>query len=416
MPQANRIWTIKDIAGEYPSADNDDGFAFESSLQQQQPFAAAAAESSHARPSSSSTAAPSSVKCCHMDGFFNSDYGQTLLERILTEFQPIIEQRKYNVRSVSEFCCCGDGLDSQLRRKKPKQSNNLLGYNQTSWMSGGGRSHKSHTIHLRLRHPANHNRFFLYEDVAGTMAHELAHCEIAPHNAEFNKLMDSILEQHAVLMASKLTRNGMPLPAFGGGNGRALGAGSGLSLADSRKQQQQAENNIGRVLGGDSSFKQWMTPREAAIVAAETRRRQDQLRLRGDRCCRPCLDTDESNEGDNEVQVREEHGTTSNKPAAKTTEKKRPIGNGALSDVENRKPPAKKNETSKTPGTASKEAIHVACIDLTGDDDDDAEVNPAVPSQASARAGLAWPCGMCTFSNLPEVLVCGMCYSERSCS
>lgn len=325
----------------------------------------------------------------------------------MAEFEPIIRRRNYNVRSVSEFCCCGDGLDFEpgSRRKRPKQPNNLLGYNQTS----SGRFGKFHTIHIRLRSEANHAVFKLYEDVAGTMAHELAHCVVGPHNDKFNKLMDEIIDEHASLMASNLTRNGMPMLAFGT-TGQVLG-GQRISLQDSRKKQ-QAQNIPGRVLGGDSSFIQWMTPREAAVAAADARRRQERMRLRGDLCCRPCLDGLEQDDEDVDV-VEVVSATDATQPKTQPTpadtkvgdRKKRPNGAVVFEDVENRKPRAKVLGGKPLGDKRSSSKCSGDIIDLTGDDDD----TPVV----SLPVARTWSCGKCTFLNQHVATACDVCLAVR---
>ena len=140
----------------------------------------------------------------------NSDVASSLLRRIENEFLPIARRRGWNVLSISEMCCCGDGLDARRdrgnlgrggggrgRRRRPAPSN-VWGYNMTTFGGGGvgvggrggGGRRKSHRIHLRLRDPTDHSVVLPYEDVAGTMSHELAHCGVGPHSAEFYRLME----------------------------------------------------------------------------------------------------------------------------------------------------------------------------------------------------------------------------------
>ena len=119
-----------------------------------------------------------------------------MLERISVEFGPIIARRGYHVVSISELCCCGDGL-----KRQGSKSNNVWGYNQTIFVRRGGGiggNATSHEIHLRLRNPSNHGTQLLpWEDVAGTMAHELSHCVHQGHSPAFYQLMEEILEEHA---------------------------------------------------------------------------------------------------------------------------------------------------------------------------------------------------------------------------
>lgn len=221
-----------------------------------------------------------------------------MLQRVVREFEPIIKRRNYDVVSVSEMCCCNDGLDfapthnGKRRRKIRKVSNNLWGYNSFQ-MIGTKRFHSE--IHLRLRGFRNHNEMLSYEDVAGTMAHELAHCEVSAHNAQFYKVMNSILDEHATLMSSGITKSFESIPSFSG-TGYTLGRNDsvtttnrktnpGFEAALERQRRLQRTNELGfgsNRLGGDITFSQWMTPTEAAACAAELRRIQHQLRRRGD--------------------------------------------------------------------------------------------------------------------------------------
>jgi hypothetical protein len=400
MPPPNKIWTLNDVA-----RGNSDGY----------PEGVDAAT----LPTSTDGKAPSFLKCCHILSLPNADQAKTLLERVVREFEPIAKQRGYNVLSVSELCCCNDGLDfdptanGNKRRKRRKMANNIWGYNQTT--SSGYR--KSHTIHLRLRHTSNHHtRFLPYEDVAGTLAHELAHCEHGPHNDKFYKLMDEILDQHAGLMALNLSSNGASIPSFAGA-GQALGGNQ--NMAGARKQQQQ-QALPGYKLGGDNQFTQWMTPAEAAVAAAEARRRQQQLRLRGDHCCRPCtIEIGDSDEGEEDDTV--EPGKAAATPfdqsrsiPSNDDNKKRAsaIAPGPAIDVENLRPAGAKKSKSKVPAAASLPTA--GCIDLTVDSSDDETVGrPQKATTSRTSQHDKWPCTKCTFLNVPLALACSICQAER---
>lgn len=414
MPPPNKIWTLNDVAkgnGHHGSNGYPEGVDAAS------------------LPTSGDGKAPSFLKYCHILSLPNAEQAKTLLARVVREFEPIVKQRGYNVLSVSELCCCNDGLDfdptadGKKRRKRRKMSNNIWGYNQTT--SSGNR--KSHTVHLRLRHTSNHHSKFLpYEDVAGTLAHELAHCEHGPHDAKFYKLMDEILDQHAGLMASNFS--GASVPSFAG-NGASIpsftGAGHALGgnrdMAGARKQQQQ-QARPGYKLGGDNQFTQWMTPAEAAVAAAEARRRQQQLRLRGDHCCRPCTITIDDSEEEGEEDSGKE-----GKPAAKPFGQSRSIpsnddnkkrssdsAQARAIDVENLRPAVAKKPKAKVPAVASLPTS--GCIDLTIDSSDDETVGrpkKAGVSRPSQQTQGQWACTKCTFLNLPLTLACSICQAER---
>ena len=429
MPPSNKIWTINDV-GSIGSGRNDGGGRASSN---DYPNGVDAAS----LPSSAAVDhAPSSLKCCHIPKLPNAQQAKTLLARVVSEFEPIIKQRGYNVLSVSELCCCNDGLDFEptanghKRRKKGKMSNNVWGYNQTT-QSGYP---KSHTIHLRMRHPIGHEtRFLPYEDVAGTMAHELAHCEHGPHNDKFYKLMDEILDQHAGLMASNLSYNGAFIPSFTG-TGQTLGGGN-QGMAAARKQQQQ-QARPGYKLGGDNQFTQWMTPAEAAVAAAEARRRQQQLRLRGDHCCRPCTITIDD---DSEEEAADRGDSDESKPKAgairlgksfisipgiqDTKKRGSEFAAAEAIDVENLQQQLQKELPPKSNGKVSNVASLPAshgCIDLTVDssDEETTAVRPKkkkVTALVLAATSLAeWACSKCTYHNLPPALACSICHSERN--
>ena len=226
---------------------------------------------------------------------------------------------------------------------------NVLGYNLTM-----GRVNR---IHLRLRHAKNHT-FYSYDDIAGTMCHELAHCEIGPHNAKFYKLMDEIMEQHAVYMVRGVVmdQSGFPMGSndarvLGGttgtgtgidtGNGNVTGTSSGsgsgtgtgtggISSASGRNEREQAAKNrlqqkrlgMGGTfrLGGGfmpatgagsynaSSSLAHLPPAEAVRRAAE-RRVEDRRRNDG-QFCLPCQDVieilDESSSDDEEEEEEDD--------------------------------------------------------------------------------------------------------------
>ena len=198
MAPKNRIWTLNDLNGSSQS--------FTPPEESKGPQHASAKSSSSTKAYEQEEPAndPLATEYCQpinpKDGvplyqipnLLSDKFCEETLKRIHQEFLPIIQRRKFNVKSISELCCCGDGLDHRPKRgrKIRKISNNVLGYNMTRWH---GRS-KAHTIHLRLRNPKNHNQLFAWEDVAGTMAHELSHCVHGPHNEAFYKLMEEILE------------------------------------------------------------------------------------------------------------------------------------------------------------------------------------------------------------------------------
>ncbi|KAL7469003.1 hypothetical protein ACHAXS_009240 [Conticribra weissflogii] len=295
----------------------------------------------------------SPVTIQHIPSLPNAQRASAILQRIRSEFRNIIQCRGWNVLSITEMCCCGDGIDhchcdsannynanstshattmvetkTAANGKKPAKRrstkimpDNVLGYNLTSSSrSRRGRSARAdggcHAIHLRLRHPRTHD-FYSYEAIAGTMCHEMAHCEVGPHNARFYEAMDEIEGQYAVFLARGVVvdEKGFPVEGsgnvLGGGTGRGRGNGHGGGGDDVRGRAMEAAEarrgkgrgygltfspssgrgrSGGYILGGKIS--KWpMNPKEAARMAAE-RRRLDS------RYCLPCEEVIEILGGD----------------------------------------------------------------------------------------------------------------------
>jgi hypothetical protein len=142
----------------------------------------------------------------HIPHLLYADSAAATLKQIALEFMPIIRQRGYDIRTVSEFCCCGDGLDYQLGGQKfcVRRRGDIAGHGGSSAeVAGYNLLERSrgiqtvHSIHVRLRSPNNHELLIPYEQVVFTMAHELAHCIHRHHKWQFHALMQELLEQHA---------------------------------------------------------------------------------------------------------------------------------------------------------------------------------------------------------------------------
>jgi hypothetical protein len=147
----------------------------------------------------------------HIPHLPHADSAAAILKRLAREFMPIIRQRGYDVRSVSEFCCCGDGLDCQLGGRRfcvvrrggriaGHDESTVGGYNLLEQQSRRSQrvSQRVHTIHVRLRSSNNHEYLLPYKQAVRTMAHELAHCIYRHHEMTFHALMQELLEQHAM--------------------------------------------------------------------------------------------------------------------------------------------------------------------------------------------------------------------------
>lgn len=378
--------------------------------------------------SSSSSSSPITIPLYHLPSLPMADACKTTLERILKEFQPIIQRRGFRVKSISEFCCCGDGLDeTSSRRKRPKQGDSVWGYNQTTtWGSrrggggtGGPTKNMSHTIHLRLREPKRHTTQLLtWEFVAGTMAHELSHCVHQNHSPAFYKLMEELLDEHATLQLEQMgniiyggsggtTPATADLPTSGG---KRLGGGGGGGGAS--KSRLLKEPLAGKRLS--DAQRPPLTPqaRRKAMVQAAERRQRQMARLRHviERSKEPCVIEilDDDDDDDEEDGHYRNHRRLDQKPAAV-------VGGATIQE------PDLVDLTEGVPRYTKKvKAWNNAVVDLT--------TSTPSPHTRTTRGSPAasfavvegesstikeWICDRCTVLNRPVALVCEVCLSER---
>jgi len=216
----------------------------------------------------------------HIPNLTESNEAESILKRIQNEFSEITFRRGYKITLLSELCCCDDGKHHHPNKKGKfrKMANNVLGYNLNR-----------REIHLRLRNPHTHT-FFPYEDIARTMCHELAHCEISPHNDEFFKLMDVIEQQHAEYLVKGviLDAQGFPVGSdqthrLGGATsvgrrGKKNDAAIRVHAAEARAQKRKHGLGGSYVLGSNDSRTtkrdKSVQPKQAAFIAAQRRLRE----------------------------------------------------------------------------------------------------------------------------------------------
>ena len=192
---------------------------------------------------------------------------RALLERAARQVQPLMRRRGWACPSLVEF--------------EPRSAN-LLGLNVGG---GGGRTRQ---IKVRVRRaPGPSDEFFPYEDVLGTLLHELVHNVRGPHDAKFYALLDEITTECEKDMAAGVsgTGRGFDAPSAGriGGRGPVPAHNpdrAGLREAMARAAEQRFRNlglmsAGGQRLGGDSAAAAGLTPAQAAARAAERRMKDD---------------------------------------------------------------------------------------------------------------------------------------------
>jgi WLM domain len=395
-----------------------------------------------------------------------ADVCSQTLERIRAEFAPIIQRRGFHVKSISEFCCCGDGLDEDEHkttnknknhgRKRPLQGNSIWGYNQTTlWRRHGGgytTTTKAHTIHLRLRHPKFHTSQLLsWEFVAGTMAHELSHCVHQNHSPAFYKLMEELLDEHAQLQLEQIGLLAHASGGRGGGAGAATQRTAGRSsaaataAANTTTSAGASAAPLGQRLGGDATKNKSrlldenqrkgggagpcplppLTPqarREAMALAAERRQRQmTQLRRMIELSKQPCvieiLDDNDDNDSGNDSGIGDDHTILLNqeqkKPASDAANRKRNTRTTGSFDLTcvpptPRHPKAlKMRETIDL--TSSPSANHKPTLAYEAPRQSFSTQDACRPPEQEQE----WACDRCTVKNRPLALSCERCLKER---
>jgi DNA-dependent metalloprotease WSS1 len=345
----------------------------------------------------------SPTRISHILSFSNEKDARELLNRVWDEFQPIVQQRGYRIVSLSELCCCrGFTKNGSSKSRRTKVSPTLWGYNQSRG--------DEHAIHLRLRQPQNHSQLLPYEDVAGTMAHELAHCVHGPHSVSFYRLMEQILEQHAVAMIEGF-KNQQSIRYFSG-KGHVLG---GNATPRSSRWMPQGPQK----LGGWTAMKPHIHPREAAAAAAMDRRRvMDEI------WCQPCqygekslqtivdLTNDDDDDDNDKIVTMKKRSTVEMFP----TWTSMALDNEIVSTANTIRPrkrlrdtDTKENATMKTPIQDTNDSSNhstIGIFDLTSETRMTAIELP--PSEENG-----WQCEQCTFINKLDLVICSMCLMEK---
>jgi hypothetical protein len=304
-----------------------------------------------------------------------------------------------------------------------------------------------------------------WEDIAGTMAHEMSHCIHHNHGKEFFLLMEEILEQHAVLQANSLGSsrsiftpvNAHVVQRDIGNNSNTAGmdpttggfpTGSGQKLGGSQQGKSRLLDGGGVKLGGQKlGGESHRSLREAVARAAEARRRQlDQVRRMMERTKEPCIiEIPDDDDYDYDELVEAAGSTDRDKATVKTEHHDKP--QQATSMTARKQFEAHVNQKQSKPGEKPHSGVPISqdrkrpaavtkvptltkkpakdahprpkpskisaasdIIDLT----DDNLPTPSTTGTATGEKPREWNCGSCTFINKSMALACEMCSAERT--
>ncbi|KAJ2520287.1 hypothetical protein H4217_002144 [Coemansia sp. RSA 1939] len=197
----------------------------------------------------------------------NSSEAQELLQRIAAVVRPIMQTRGWKVKRLREFY---------------PRNTSLLGLNVD----------RGAEIRIRLRMPHDHTAFLRYEDLLGTMLHELVHIVQGPHDARFYAILDELKAEAEQLLAAGYSGDGF----FSSGHKLDTAAiATPLHMQRDRALKaiaaRQRLHSLGlggppRTLGGTGGSSlslslsslndgKTRTPAQMAAIAAERRRRDE---------------------------------------------------------------------------------------------------------------------------------------------
>ncbi|KAF9346386.1 hypothetical protein BGX26_002117 [Mortierella sp. AD094] len=212
----------------------------------------------------------------------NPEEALRILKKVATMVRPIMKAHGWKTTTLAEFYTKG-----------------LLGMNTNSGWK----------IQLCLRYHSDENRFLPWEEIIGTMLHELAHNIRGPHDEKFYKALNDLNNEYDKVIASGYTGEGFDssghrLGAKNGGfgpGGMRLGGSTGretptaaaraaaVLAAEKRRQVNEmmlpaGGRRLGAGGGGGSAadstskgfWEQWHSPGELAAMAAE-RRAKDRI-------------------------------------------------------------------------------------------------------------------------------------------
>ncbi|CAG8567823.1 8893_t:CDS:2 [Ambispora gerdemannii] len=187
----------------------------------------------------------------------NHNEALTLLKRIASSVKPIMKKYGWRVEVLNEFF-----------PEDPK----LLGLNEDYGAK----------IFIRLRVAHDDRRFYEFDDLIGTMLHELTHIVRGPHDAEFYKILDNLNNEYDELIMKSYTGEGF----FS--MGRQLGGvlvhapnvpievarKRTLEACENRRLKDQVMMKGGQKLGGGNLWS-GLSLCEKAALAAERRLRDN---------------------------------------------------------------------------------------------------------------------------------------------
>lgn len=237
----------------------------------------------------------------HAESLPEASLAILLLERVRRNAEAILLARHWRVLALVELCCC--------KAAPEKTAAHVAG-----WCIPAGDGMTAQKIAIRLRRPKGKGHQLLsFEDVFGTMLHELAHIVHSKHTPAFYRLMDELQAQWEELEASGQVLDERGFPTVGGQrmdssrHNPSPQKARALALAAAERRR-VAPRPTPLGYGHEPSSWRSLPPRERAARAAERRAsdatrgfgeeelpeaKRRRLCAMGCRCSEPCLEAEE---------------------------------------------------------------------------------------------------------------------------
>ncbi|KAG1461026.1 hypothetical protein G6F46_005118 [Rhizopus delemar] len=178
----------------------------------------------------------------------SSDTALTILKRLASQVKPILVKRSWKIKNLCEFF---------------PTNPNLLGVNVNhGWK-----------INLRLRPHYDDSQFLEYNDILGTLLHEMAHIVRGPHDEQFYKVLEELRTETENLMASGYVGEGFHSKGHQLGSSLLNPTNSRQAAAEAAAKRQKLSKIMiptgGVRLGGNAEKD--LTPAQMAARAAQKR-------------------------------------------------------------------------------------------------------------------------------------------------
>ncbi|KDQ63176.1 hypothetical protein JAAARDRAFT_188782 [Jaapia argillacea MUCL 33604] len=330
----------------------------------------------------------------HLKDRPKADQALPLLQKVASLVKPIMRKHSWHLPLLAEFF---------------PESPNLIGLN----VNGGEK------ILLRLRPAWAPDTFYDIEDIVHTMLHELTHNVHGPHDEKFYKFLSGLEDEHDALKRSGYSGEGFY------SKGTRLGAGishdlpphmarqKALEAAEKRRKLGELMSG-GRRLGGASTPRRNMTPRELAAEAAERRAgdekacgygllaQQEAAKAARDSVEDKVIDLTGDSDGDSDIIVVDDKSPKPLRP---------PQAGGAPSRRPRPNPSSNSVMATKISGS-SKEWSCPACTLSNKPDAARCDACDAIRPVSQNPSG-GWSCATCTLLNEPGAFRCEACDSIR---